>query len=164
MPGHVEQPHHVLGVERGRIGRDDAEDVAHGLGHEVHVAGVLVVGVGVALGEAGDVAQCLIMVAVAIEIIAAVQRGRQGAFQGQDRQAVGRQVEIADDLRPEEADDIGEDGEFKAGEDLLGDGCATHQIALFQDQCLFAGAGQVGGGHKPVVPAAYDDGVVVSIH
>jgi len=73
---------------------------------------------------------------------------------------VGGQIQLADDLGPEEADDVGEDGELEAGEELLGDGRAADEVALLQNERLLAGAGQIGSGDQSVVAAADDDGVV----
>jgi hypothetical protein len=77
---------------------------------------------------------------------------------------VARQFQLANDVRAQQADDVGEDGELEAGIDLLGDAGAADEIALFQHQHLLAGFRQVSGGHQAVVPAADNNGVVLSGH
>ena len=69
---------------------------------------------------AGDVAQRAVVVAVAVEIVAVEQR-RQRAFQGQDGQPMLGQAQIADNVRAQQADDVGENGVLEAGVNLLGD-------------------------------------------
>ena len=71
-----------------------------------------------------------------------------------------RQLEVADDLRAEQADDVAEDGEAEAREDLLGDGRAAEHVALLEDERLQPGAGEIGRADETVVTATDDDGVV----
>ena len=70
-----------------------------------------------------------------------------------------RQLQIAHDVWPQQADDIGEDAIFESREDLLCHAGPPHQVTFFQHQYLFARFGQVGGGDQPVVPTADDDRV-----
>ena len=72
-----------------------------------------------------------------------------------------RQFEVADDLRAQQADDVGELGEAIAGKDLLGHRRAADDVAAFQDHHLLAGARQIGAGDQAVVAGADDDRVVV---
>ena len=44
------------------------------------------------------------------------------------------QLELADDLRPQQGDDVRGDAEPEPGEDLLGDGRATEDVAPLEDQ------------------------------
>ena len=83
---------------------------------------------------------------------------------GQDVEAVLRQVEVADDLRPEQADDVARDREAEARDDLLGDRRAAEHVAPLEDERLEAGPRQVGGGDEPVVPSADDHRVVALRH
>ncbi len=71
-----------------------------------------------------------------------------------------RQLQLADDLRAEQADDVREDREPEAREQLLRDGRAAEDVALLQDERLHPGAGQVGRADQAVVAATDDDRVV----
>ena len=72
------------------------------------------------------------------------------------------EVELADDLGPQQRDDVGGDAEAEAGHDLLGHSRATKDVAPLEDQRLETGAGKVRGGCQAVVPAADDDRVVTT--
>ena len=74
------------------------------------------------------------------------------------------QLEVADDLGPQEADDVARDREPEARDDLLGDGRAAEDVAPLEDQRLEPGARKVRGGDEPVVPAADDHRVVALRH
>ena len=71
-----------------------------------------------------------------------------------------RQLEVPDDLRAEQADDVAEDREAEAREDLLGDGGAAEHVALLEDQCLQPGTGEIGRADETVVATTDDDRVV----
>src|SRR4029079_569739 len=58
------------------------------------------------------------------------------------------------------AERVRERVEVEAGHELLGDGCAAHQVAPFEDQGAQAGLRQVGAVDEAVVPASDDDRVV----
>ena len=73
---------------------------------------------------------------------------------------MARQLELADDLGPEERDDVAEDAEPEAREQLLGDRGAAEDVALLEDERLHPGPGQIGGADEPVVAAADDHRVV----
>ena len=79
---------------------------------------------------------------------------RERPVEREDVEAVPRQLEVADDLRPQERDDVAEDAEPEAGEQLLGDRGATEDVALLEDERLQAGAGEIGRADEPVVAAA----------
>ena len=63
-----------------------------------------------------------------------------------------RQIELADDLRPEQRDDVRADGEAKAREDLFGHRGAAEDVAPLEHEHLAAGAREVGGGVRPLCP------------
>ena len=71
-----------------------------------------------------------------------------------------RQLELADDLGPEERHDVREDREAEAREDLLGDRRAAEDVAPLEDQRLHPGPGEIGRADEAVVAAADDDRVV----
>ena len=73
-------------------------------------------------------------------------------------------VQLADDLGPQQRDDVREDREAEAREDLLGHGRAAEDVAPLEDERLHPGPGQVRGRDQPVVAAADDDRVVPLRH
>jgi hypothetical protein len=114
---------------------------------------------GVARGVAPQLVARLVRVGPPGEVVAAVERG-DGALEGKDLEPVARELEVADDLRAQQAHDVGEHRELEAGEDLLGDRRAADERALLEDERAPPRARQVGGGDEPVVPPADDDRVV----
>ena len=70
------------------------------------------------------------------------------------------QLEVADDLGPQQADDVREDRESEAREELLGHGRATEHRALLEDEGLQTGPRQIGRADEAVVSATDDDRVV----
>ena len=70
------------------------------------------------------------------------------------------QIELADDLRPQQRDDVRADGEMEAGKDLFGDRRAAEHVAALEHEHLPPGAGQICGRGQAVVAAADDDRVV----
>ena len=83
---------------------------------------------------------------------------------GQNFEAVAREIEIANDFGPQERNDVGENREFEAGNDLFGDRRAAQHVALFEHQHLAPGARQIGRVHQAVVPAADNDYIVRRSH
>ena len=75
-------------------------------------------------------------------------------------EAVPRQVEVADDLGPQQAHDVGGDREPEARDDLLGDRRPAQQVPALEDDDAPAGPSEVGGRDEAVVAAADHDGVV----
>ncbi len=68
-----------------------------------------------------------------------------------------RQLQVADDLGPQQAHHVGELAEAVAREDFLGDGCAAHDLTAFEDDHFLAGAREVRGRDHAVVAGADDD-------
>ncbi len=130
------------------------------LGRARHDAAVFVGRFGIARRVAIDLAARLVVIVPRGQIVAVVHR-RDRARQRQDLQAVPRQFQVADDLRAQQADHVGEFGEAIAGEDLLGDRRAADDVAALEDHHLLAGARQIGAGDQAVVAGADDDRVVV---
>ena len=155
----------AAGAGRGRrVGRDDAEDRLDEPGHLDHELAVLLVGLGIAQAPAAELADRPAVVVDPPEVVVhppPSERG-QGAVERQDVEAVLRQLELADDLRAEQADDVAGDAEPEAREDLLGDRRAAEDVALLEDDRPQAGAGEVGGADEAVVATADDDRVVAS--
>ena len=154
---------HVAGSEAGGVGRDDVEEVLHGARHVEERAAVVVVGLGVADREAGDLAPGAVVVGVAVEAVA-VRQGGEGALEGQDREPVAGQIQLADDVGAHQAYHVREDAVLEAGEDLLGDGGAADERTCLEHAHVEAGAREVGGVDQAVVAAADDDDVVSPGH
>ena len=155
----VEEAREAGQVEGIGIGRDHGQDGLDELRHVHHGLRVLVVGLGVGGGVPVDLPPRPRVVAHPPEVVP-VRHGREGAVEGKDLQAVAGEVQLADDLRPEERDHVGADGELEAGEDLLRDRGSPEHVPALEDEHLLARPGQVGGAHQAVVPAADDDRVV----
>ncbi|KAJ8537361.1 hypothetical protein ON010_g13236 [Phytophthora cinnamomi] len=73
------------------------------------------------------------------------------------------QIEVLDYLRPEQGEHVGRPGELEPGEDLLGHGCPSDHVPLFQHAdalpSLAIAITLVRCSHEPVVAAPDDDGV-----
>jgi hypothetical protein len=106
-----------------------------------------------------DLAARQVVIVPGGEVVAVVHR-RHGARQRQDLEPVPRQLEVADDLRPQQAHDIGELREAVAREDLLGDRGAADHFAALEHADLLAGAREVGRGDQAIVARADHDRVV----
>ena len=135
-------------VDVGRVGRDDAQDRLDEPGHLDHELAVLLVRLGVGLRPATELADRPAVVVDAPQVVAALgaarasavalaQRGER-AVERQDVEAVLGQLEVADDLGAEQADDVARDGEPEARDDLLGDRRAAEDVAPLEDQRLEA--------------------------
>jgi hypothetical protein len=133
------------------------------MAHVDHRLAVLVVGLGVELRVAGDLAARLGVVVDAPEVIA-VEHRREGPVEREDLEAVPGQVELADDLGPQERDDVGADRELESREDLFGHRRAAEHVAPLEDEDLLSGAREVRGVDEAVVPASDDDDVVLRAH
>src|SRR6185369_9657884 len=107
----------------------------------------------------GELAPVLVVVRPLREVVAIVE-WRQRAFERQDLQPVARELELADDFRPQQAHYVGEDGEAKAGEHFLAHRRAADALTTLEHQHLAAGAREIRRTREPVMAAADDDGVV----
>ena len=85
---------------------------------------------------------------------------RERAVERQNLEAVPREIQVADDVGPEQRDDVGALGEVEAGEDLLGHGRSAEHVAPLEHQHLPARPRQIRGVREAVVAAPDDDGVV----
>ena len=153
-----QEAHHVRGGERGRIGGHHAQDRLHRHRHVVHEPPEQHRGVGVVRRMPAQLAPRLVGIRPRGEVVAVVEWGH-GAFERQDLQAVARQVQVADDLRSQQAHDVREDRELEPREHLFGHRGSTEQRAPLQHQHGSPRARQVGGGDEPVVTTADHDGV-----
>src|SRR5262245_32192269 len=96
------------------------------------------------------------------EVVIVFQRCDR-AFQRQDLQTVFGQLEVADDLRPQQTHDVGEDGEFEAGINFFRDRGTAHEWTFLEHEHLAPGSGQVSGSHQSVVTSAHNDRIVTSV-
>src|SRR5450756_1076919 len=93
----------------------------------------------------------------------AIER-RERAVEREDLQAVLGQLQVADDFRPEQADDVGEHAERVPGDDLVARRRPTQDAALLEDERLPARLREVCGRREAVVAAADDHRVVALRH
>ena len=154
-----EQLHQFARIERGRVGRDHAEDRLHEAAHGLHRFAEFVVGFGVDPGVAGDFAMRLAVVVHAPQVIAA-GHGRERAVEGKNLQAVAGKIEVANNFRPQQRHHVGADRELESGHNFFGAGGAAEHVAAFEHQNFLAGLCQVGGVDQAVVASADDDHVV----
>ena len=160
---HAEQAAHADDVVAEGVGRDHGQDRLDEARHVRHRLRVLVVGFRVHGRVAVDLAPGARVVVHPPEVVP-VRHRRERAVEGQDLEAVPGQVQLADDLGPQQRDDVGADRELEAREHLLGDGGAAEHVAALEHEHLLARAREVGRGDEPVVPAADDDRVVFAAH
>jgi hypothetical protein len=149
----------IGGSQRSRVARRHGEEGLDRARHEVHEAPELVVVLGVAQRMARDAATVAVVIAPLRQVIAVLER-RERALQRQDVQAVAREVEVADDLRPQQAHHVGEHREGEAREHLLARGRAAHALATLEHEHALSGAREIGRGHEAVVAPADHQGVV----
>ena len=132
------------------------------LADHVHVVRVLVVRVRVVLAVSGDLLLVQPMV-LGHEQVVAVLHGRERGRHQQWQEAVLGQLQVLDDLGPDEAQRVRERREAEARAKFLGDGRATYQMPTLDDERLQSGLGQIRPIHEAVVPATDHDGVVVRV-
>ena len=140
-------------------GGDLVEQRLERLADHVQVVAVLLVGVGVVLAVAGDLLEVLAVVLGQPQVVAVLHRGERGRHE-QRHEAVLGELQVLDDLRPEERERVRERREPEAGTQLLGDGGAADEVAPLEDQGPQARLREVGAVDEAVVAAADDDGVV----
>src|SRR5580698_2010015 len=153
----------VARVEGRGIGRDHAENRLYEAAHGDHGFAEFFVRFGVEFGVTLEFPARFTVIVLTPEVVA-VGHGGQGAVEREDLQPVPREIEIANDFRPQQRNDVGEDREFKSGDDFFGDGCAAQDVAFFQDQNFFAGLGEIRRVHQAVMAAADYDDVVFLCH
>jgi hypothetical protein len=86
--------------------------------------------------------------------------GSERAVERQYLEAVPREVEISDDVGPQQRDDVGAFGEVEAGKDLLGHGRPAEHVASLEDEHLPPCAREICRVREAVVSTADDDDVV----
>ena len=140
----VEQPLDVglvLGVLAEDVRRRVVEQRLDRLAHPVEVVVVAVVGVGVVRRVPADLLEVLAVVVAEQQVVAVAGRVERRRHH-QRQEAVLDQVELVDDLRPQQAQRVGERREREAGHQLLGDRGAADQVALLEHQRAQPGLGR----------------------
>jgi hypothetical protein len=108
---------------------------------------------------AGDLAAGLVVIVDPPEVVAVRER-RERAVERQELHAVAGQVELADDLRPEQRHDVGTDRELVARKHLFGDRGTADEMAALEDDHLASRAREIRSARQSVVPAPDHDRVV----
>ncbi len=155
----IDQFHDVTWLERGRIGRHAHEQRLDELALAHDVARIAVIGLGIALGMPADLASQRVMVRIDGEMAAAAHQ-RAAAIIGDDLQPEFRQLQRPDDLRPQQAADIGAVGIGPAVMQHPADRRAADPVVALQHQHLEPGAGEIASRDQPVMAGSDDDGVV----
>src|SRR6266508_887946 len=140
----------------GEVGLDELAHLDHGLA-------VFVVRLGVERRVARDLPARLEVVVDAPEIVAVRHRGER-SVQRQNLETVPRQVQLADDLGPQQRDDVGRDGKMEAREDLFGDRRSAQDVSPLEHENLATRSREVGRVNETVVPTPDDDDVVRFSH
>ena len=141
------------------FGRRVVEERPDRLADPVEVVVVAVVGVGVVRRVPPDLLDVLAVVVAEQQVVAVTGRVERRRHH-QRQEPVLDQVELVDDLRPEQAQRVGERRELEPGHQLLGDRRAADEVALLEDQGAQPRLGEVAGVDQAVVAAADDDRVV----
>ena len=147
--------------QRQRIGRSLAEHrLEHG-GDAFEKRVVARIGGRILRAELGNLATTKLRVGAHQQAAAIGQRRERRRVARQDREAVLFELQLADDLRQEQADDVRGGGNFVAGPQLFGGCAAAEHVATFEHADFVAGASQIRGTNKAVVAAADDDRIKV---
>src|SRR5262245_14117626 len=116
------------------------------------------------MAEFGDFSAGGTLVRAHEQRAAVEERCERGRIARQDVEAVLSEPQVANDFRPEEADDIGGDGNFEAGPEFFRDGATAEDVAAFQHADFLARPGEVCRGDEAVVAAADDKAVEMLTH
>ena len=87
------------------------------------------------LAVAHDLLEVLVVILAEPQVVAVLHR-RKGRRHQERHEAVLGQLEVVDDVGPEQAEGVRERGELEARVELLGDRRATEQRAPLEDQRL----------------------------
>ena len=156
------EPGRVARVGASRVGRGHRQDGLDETGHLRHQLAVFLVGLGVTDRPASQLAHGVSVVVGAPQVVT-IDRG-EGAVEGQDVEPVARQLQVTDDLRPQQAHHIREHAEAEAGEDLHRERGAAEDLPSLEHEGPEASPREVGTADEAVVAAADDDRVVASWH
>ena len=153
----------VARIERCRVGRNHGQDGLHEPAHRNHHLREFFVRFGVHAGVPANLANGFGVVVHAPQVITVGHR-RERAVERQDFQPVPWQVELPDDLRPQQRDHVRTLRKQEPGKNLFCHcGAAQHVPALENDDFLPCFC-KIRGIDQPIVAAADDDHVVVLPH
>ena len=158
-PGKIGQLHRVGRIVAEQVRRCRVDERLQRLAHLCHVELVLIHRVGVVLGVTGDLLDVLVAVGAHQQVVA-VLHGRERRRHLDGHEAVLGQLQLVDDVGTQQAEGVRERGEVEAGDQLLGDGCATDDVAPLDDQGAQARLGEVRTVDQSVVAATDHDRVV----
>ncbi len=162
----VEQPGDVglvLGVLAEDVRRRVVEQRLHGLARPVEVVVVAVVGVGVVRRVPPDLLDVLRVVVAEQQVVAVPGRVERRRHH-QRQEPVLDEVELVDDLRPQQAQRVGEGRETEARDQLLGDrGAADERPFCSSTSVRRPALARYAGVDQPVVAAADHDRVVLVV-
>ena len=149
----------LLGIVAPDVGWRLVEQWLQRLQDLVDVVVERVVGVRVVPAVAGDRLLVLGVVLAHQQVVAVLHRAEGGRHQDR-HEAVLDEVEVLDDVGPEQAERVREGGEPEARPELLGDRRAADEVAPLEDERPQPGLGEVGAVGQAVVAATDDDRVV----
>ena len=155
----VEHPHQVARLERSRVGRRHHQHRFDEAAVARDVAAVAVVGLGVVGRVPRDLAAEHVVVAVGDQAVAAGHHG-DVALVGDDLEAVARQLELAHDLGPHQAADVGAVRVGPAVIQLAADRRAADVGIALEHHHVEPRPCEIGPRRQAVVPGADDDRVV----
>ena len=150
----------ILG-QRQRIGRGLAEHRFEHGGDAFEKRVVARIGGGILRAELGNLAAAQLRVGAHQQAATIGQRRERRRIARQNREAVLFELQLANDLRQKQADDVRGGRNFVAGPQLFGRRAAAEHMAAFEHADFVAGAGQIRGAHEAVVAAADDDRIKV---
>ena len=145
-PQQIGRPHREGGLDYRR----------HPLEHRL----VPRIALGVARAELGDLPACQLGISAHQQRAPVGERRERRRLSGQDLVAIRGELQVADDLRVEEAVDVGGGRDLEAWEGLLGHTGAADDVPPLEDHHAQPGTREVARRHEPVVPGADHDGVV----
>ncbi len=157
-PSEIQQLLDVARLERGRVGRLAHQQRLDEFALAHHVAGIAIVGLGVALRVARNFAAQRIVIVVQRQVPSALHHGA-AALVGNHLQPILRQLQRAHDFRPQQAAHV---GAIRVGEILVQSPAhrrAADEGISLEHQHLEAGARQIAGRDEAVVSGPDDDRV-----
>src|SRR5205807_3627927 len=119
-------------------------DRLHEVAHRLHGLAKLVVTLSVKPRVAGDLAMRFAMIIHTPQIIAAGHR-RERAIKRENFQAMTRKVEITNDLRPQQRDNVGTDGEFESRKDFFRNRSSAQDMPALEHEHFSARAREICG-------------------
>src|SRR5262245_8694551 len=77
---------------------------------------------------------------------------------------MARQIEFANDFRPQQGNDVGTNREFESRKNLFSDCRPAEHVAALKHEHALTGAREISGVNQPVVATADHDTVVFGVH